>query len=237
LPKDWTKVLRIWSSKSKTEPVVFVELQNAQTYETKLHSAGFSEKGVLGQGQEAMKSVKFKPVSTECQFKDLSVSDSSVMAISRDGKLWGWGLNTANKLGLADEYEGGIPAPLQLHTFNDLKLTPMKVSCANSHSLVLFQDHEGNQRLYSVGVQRLDNYCHLGCAEELTNDPKSPFRPIAIFDDRKIKQFVAHDQFSSLVILDDDNSQIFTHKLPDGSSATGLLHFYQGKGGWQFVTE
>jgi len=50
------------------------------------------------------------------------------MALDKDGKLWGWGMNDNHMLGLSNIDDTGIQKPLLLYTLNDLKMKALKIS-------------------------------------------------------------------------------------------------------------
>ena len=178
---------------------------------------------------------------TKTQFTQISVTDGSAMAIDTDGKLWGWGQNMHNRLGHSSVNEEiGINKPFSLYLMNNLGFKALKISCGFLHSLVLFEDKEGHELLYSVGIESSDFSSHLGVSEEKANNPEIPFNVIPTFNDRKVLDFCAHDGQASIVIVagvDNEKGGIYHHNLPGGKTAKGLLHFYKQGDSWHFVSE
>lgn len=114
-----------------------------------------------------------------------------------------------------------------------------KVRAMYQHALVLFEDDKGNEVLYSVGI---NNAKCLGVSDDQLGDSeaqkKRPFREIATFSDQKILSFGCSEN-SSIVVIDgvtgDPNVQLHNHKLPNGTSAKGLLHIYKKDGKFVYV--
>lgn len=88
-----------------------------------------------------------------------------MLALDNAGKIWGWGKNTSNMLGLSNIDDNGIQKPLMIYTLNSLNMKPIKISVGCDHSLVLFENENGKQVLYSVGVKLGSDYAHLGAEE------------------------------------------------------------------------
>jgi len=64
----------------------------------------------------------------------------------------------------------------------------------------------------------------------LATNAEQPFRHIKAFDDRKVMDILAHDSLSSVVVLagpTEMHGSLYTHQLPEGKSAKGLLHLYK----------
>jgi alpha-tubulin suppressor-like RCC1 family protein len=92
------------------------------------------------------KSIKFKPVAYDekkTQFVEICVSNDCAIAIDQNGKLWGWGTNTSNKMGITAIEEGGISKPFALYQINDKEMKALKISVGDNHSLVLFENKDG----------------------------------------------------------------------------------------------
>jgi len=169
----------------------------------------------------------------------MSLGTESAIAIDSEGLLWGWGHNDQQRLGLADVVETGIRRPMMLYSLNQLGMKAKKASCGLLHSLILFEDKQGKELLYSVGIKFGSEYAHLGVEEDMAEDQEQPFREVKTFSDRNIVDFMAHDK-ASLVIIGGgatDADDLYAHKLPDGKKAKGLLHLYKQNGVWKFVTE
>ena len=95
------------------------------------------------------------------KFTEVSIGFEHAMAIDQDGKLWGWGINDHNQLGMPDR-EIKLSKPFSLYSLNNLGLKALKVSCGAHHSLVIFEK-DGNEVLYTVGTNSyMDYYGHLG---------------------------------------------------------------------------
>lgn len=194
---------RAWAGKAAASPCAFVELEDAETKEKSIYSAGRSEKGLLGQGVNIKESREFKQIAYESKdlsFVSLSACQESVMAIDSQGQLWGWGHNECHRLGLTDVAENGIHKPFALYPLNSLEFRAKRVSCGPVHSLVLFEDKRGKELLYSVGNKSGSDAAHLGVPDDQTQDAERPFREVPTFSDRKVADFLAHDS-ASLVVL------------------------------------
>lgn len=156
--------------------------------------------------------------SKETQFKELSVSVKGVMALDQDNSLWGWGLNVSHRFGLTTIEEGGLQKPFKLYNLNMLGLTPIKFSLGKVHSLILFKDTKGKEMVYSVGTESSDIIKHLGVEnEQQVNESEDKFRHLPLFDDRKVINILAHDNTSSIVLLDGDiqeNLGLYHHSVP-----------------------
>lgn len=147
-------------------------------------------------------------------------------------------MNTSHRLGLSNIEESGISKPFKLYQLNLLGFKALKASIADQHSLILFENLEGKEVLYSAGNETADNFAHLGCSEEQATDPETPFREVAALSQRKLLAFCAHDAPASLVVVAGDeelNKGLYNHKLPGGKIAHGLLHFYKKGDQWCYV--
>jgi hypothetical protein len=168
----------------------------------------------------------------------MCIGKDHIMAIDNKGRIWGWGSNENHKLSLADT--GTIThKPFPLYTLNNLELKALRISCGSNHSLIQFEDKRGKSVLYSVGNKYDSNYCHLGVEETSTTEADKPFREIKTFSNRAIVDFHAQNH-DSLVIMSggsDASENLYSHNLPDGKKAKGILHFYKKDGAWVFVTE
>mmetsp|Transcript_41597 Transcript_41597/g.63474 ORF Transcript_41597/g.63474 Transcript_41597/m.63474 type:complete len:255 (+) Transcript_41597:414-1178(+) len=115
----------------------------------------------------------------------------------------------------------------------------LKVSCGSHHSLILFENQAGKQVLFSVGNSRGSDYQHLSQEEEVTQNEEIFHREIPLFSDRTIVDFSSGD-LASMVVLDgscDIDKNLYSHKLPDGRTVSGLLHFFKKDGQWTYVSE
>lgn len=160
------------------------------------------------------------------------------MAIDVEGKLWGWGRNFNKLLGLNSVYEqdNALKKPILLEPLNSLNLRAKQICCGPTHSLVQFQNIEGQYLLYSVGQS--NDYCnqdYLGVSDDQLED-KEPFRQIHAFAGKKLLSFTARTK-SSMVIIKGNDDDLYRHRLPDGKVVTGLLHFYKKDGKWVYVPE
>jgi hypothetical protein len=234
--------LRIWASTSPSHLVAFVEVEDPATGQKTLLSAGASDHGLLGQGTKKT-SIRFKPLdydATKTTFTALHINNDAAMAIDQEGQLWGWGMNSSLRLGLSNVEESGITKPFKLYQLNLLGFKALTASLGEHHSMILFENQEGKNVLYSVGTEVADNFAHLGCREDQANDTESPFREVQALSQRKVLSFKAHDAPVSLVVVAGDdvlNKGLYNHSLPGGKVAHGLLHFYKQGDQWKYVGE
>lgn len=150
-------------------------------------------------------------------------------------------MNFSHRFGLETIEDSGIQKPFKLYPLNLLGFKALNCSIGEHHSLIMFENLEGKEVLYSVGVESADNFVHLGCSEEAAAvDHETPFREIPIFSQRKILSFQAHDSPASIVLIEGDeklNNGFYNHRLPGGKVAHGMLHFYKKGGEWHYVSE
>ncbi len=109
----------------------------------------------------------------------------------------------------------------------------MKVSVGRDHALVLAQDIKGEENLYSIGQANLK---YLGCTEE---GAKEVIRKIPMLASHKIVDFSAGPEYNMVIIEGSKNltDGLYEHTLPEGKTATGLLHAYYQDGKWQFMSQ
>lgn len=95
---------------------------------------GDNEEGTLGQGDPFMSPDALEPVAVmaEQRFTDVALGQGHVCAIDRDGKLWCWGRNTMQQLGLGDD-TGQIRAPRRVGTRSNW----LQVSAGQSHTCAI----------------------------------------------------------------------------------------------------
>jgi len=101
--------------------------------------------------------------------------------------------------------------------------------------LLLAKDKGTNTvRLYSIGKDA-GNFKHLGCSQKEAGE--NVFREISIFSDFEIVDFSASAKYAIVIIGGEKHKGKYVHSLPDGSEATGLLHFFKKEGKWTFISE
>lgn len=124
---------------------------------------------------------------------------------------------------------------------NDLNMRAKKVATCWSHSLILFEDKNGKEVLYSCGI---NNYKYLGVPEDQMGDNsslvKKPFREITTFSDAKVLDFGCSER-GSLVIIDGHSEKpadlLYKHSIPNADPVQGLLHLYKKDGKWNYVSQ
>lgn len=85
-------------------------------------------------------------------FVDIQMWDYGAIAIDTRGKLWGWGRNYSWNLGFLEENRSGLYSPKLIEPLNELNMKVKKIDISNSHSLILFEDDNGKDHLYSIGA-------------------------------------------------------------------------------------
>jgi hypothetical protein len=98
LPQDWF-VQRVWSPWGKHDIVCLIEVKTKKGVE--YFSAGYSENGLLGQGEnkkggKIKKSREFALLSMpskDTTFKQISVGKNFALAVDQNDGLWAWGNN------------------------------------------------------------------------------------------------------------------------------------------------
>lgn len=96
LPDNYL-VRRVWCNVGKKRfPVCIIEVEDVDTQKIKILSAGASEYGTLGQGDEVKESKTFNDLAIDLQslkIKDISIYDKHALAVTEDGFIYGWGYN------------------------------------------------------------------------------------------------------------------------------------------------
>jgi alpha-tubulin suppressor-like RCC1 family protein len=123
----------------------------------KLFSMGSNEKGRSGVGDDRTRALKLCHGVENIEFKYISTRDFSCAAISKDGKLYTWGINESGCLGLGDSSLKFVNVPTLVEFFSIRKIIVDTVSIANSHMLVVARkmDFRGNyvKTIYVCGEQ------------------------------------------------------------------------------------
>jgi len=162
---------RVWCTKADYHRVVFVELEDTATGKKDIYAAGNSEYGCLGlhekDGQKIKESQTFAKLELDSQdthFVDIACYRNGILAVDERGKLWGWGKNENYQLGIPDNtHSEGIFKPTELGAINALGMKAKKIATCWNHSLVLFDDTNGKEVLYSLGV---NNSKYLGVPDD-----------------------------------------------------------------------
>lgn len=238
---------RVWCTKADYHRVVFVELEDTATGKKAIYAAGNSEYGCLGlhekDGQKIKESQTFAKLELDSQdtrFVDIACYRNGILAVDERGKLWGWGKNENYQLGIPDNtHSEGMFKPTELGAINALGMKAKKIATCWNHSLVLFDDANGKEVLYSLGV---NNSKFLGVPDDQLGDAESqkkkPFREVTTFADTKILDFSCSEK-ASLVIIEGEAGKpaelLHKHSLPNGVDCQGLLHLYKKDGKWIYV--
>jgi len=137
--------------------------------------------------KEAKKFARLDYDSENVTFVDVSVCEDHAVAIDSEGQMWAWGSNHKCKAGLKEEMLQ-CHEPFKVEAFNETGLKAVRVSAGRGHSLVLAEEKNGNQRLYSIGK---DENLHkaLGCPKETVND--SILRKITVMADLDIQDWLS----------------------------------------------
>jgi len=93
---------------------------------------------------------------------------------------------------------------MEIKALNELKMKAKKITKCWNHSLVLFEEANGNEVLYSLGTGDKASHKYFGVAEDKLGDSESqkkkPFREITTLSDTKILD-IACSERGSLVIM------------------------------------
>ena len=144
----------------------------------------------------------------------------------------------AKRAGFKEDIFDGVFEPKQVKFPEVEKLKPIKVKAGFDHSLILFEDETGLQKLYSVG-QDENNYFHLGITQQEAEEKTIFYREISAFRGFNIVDFVAGYRTSFVIIQGDKEPTdgLYEHKIGRDNVAKGLLHFYKDANGqWVFVS-
>jgi alpha-tubulin suppressor-like RCC1 family protein len=149
----------------------------------KILSAGRSRFGVLGQGNDVKESEFFKPVQFgDSQILNIELNSRVGFAVAKDGKLYAWGSNEYQQMGLELGKDKTQWTPT-LVKFFDGQFNVKDVRCGEQHALVEAKKVKGHKELaesciYSMGRVSSDtNYC-LGLQEAQIKGPnKDKLRP------------------------------------------------------------
>ena len=182
--------------------------------------------------KEAKKFARLDYDSENVTFVDVSVCENHAVAIDSEGQMWAWGSNHKCKAGLKEEMLQ-CHLPVKVEAFNETGLKAVRVSAGRGHTLVLAEEKNGNQRLYSIGK---DENLHkaLGCSKETVND--SILRKITVMADLDIQDFCASVDYNLVLLKGDDShlNNLYDHRL-DGTVHKGVMHAYQQGGKWKFM--
>lgn len=231
-------VTRCWASASHDMQLALIECRN-KAGELRLYSAGKNDQGLLGQGQRLKEKKHFAPLDYDhktVQFKQVSVFNDHAMAIDQNGDVWAWGSNLQYRCGFPQEINEGVYSPTKVTFFSEKNFKALKVSVGFDHSLVLVEDANKKQKLFSVGKEDT-NFKHLGTTQQIAAE--SVAREIIYFSDFKIVDFAASHKFSTVVVGGDSSFEdsLYKHELPSGEKASGLVHFYKQGDKWTFLSE
>lgn len=154
---------RVWTSKYKNTHVFIVEVEDKDTHETYLLSAGNWEClngeqyfAVLGQGKEPAEGFfgRLDYDHKTIKFSKVSLYAKHALALTEDGKLYGWGSNERNNLGLGSEVEW-VYSPTLIPFFADAKFKLLDVYAGFDHSFVRVEETlpDGSvvKRYYQIG--------------------------------------------------------------------------------------
>jgi alpha-tubulin suppressor-like RCC1 family protein len=207
-------VMKAWASQVKEEQMALVQCKTASG-EIQLWSIGKNESGTLGLGGKVKETKVFTKLdydSSALTFNEVSLFDDHAMAIDQNGLLWAWGNNQQRRAGLGDDLDSCFK-PTKVTAFEDMKLKAIKISCGRNHSLVLAEEADGNQRLYSIGKDE-SNFKNLGCTQQQAGE--SVIRKIPHFADLEIADFSACSLFSMIILKGEKlaTDGLYEHKLP-----------------------
>lgn len=125
-----------------------------------------------------------------------------VYAIDNRGKIWAWGRNCYYNMGFTQEgYNEYIWKPTEVKPLNDLGFKAKKIKTGYYHTIILFEDENGKEMLYSVGTRERR---YLGIApsdwESSEKEQEKPFRELTKFTGSNILDFDVNHEASSVLI-------------------------------------
>lgn len=101
---DKLSVKNVWTSRAKNTFFTLIEVEEKETKDKYLMSAGLSFDGLLGNGNiDEVQSNSFKRLDYDYQtvkFKKVCLLTRHVLALTESGELYGWGSNEGQRLGL-----------------------------------------------------------------------------------------------------------------------------------------
>ena len=133
----------------------FLILIEEPNNKVRLFSVGLYEEGSTGVEHDSSCSLQ-KCVGVEnLEFKVISARNRSSAAISRDGKLFTFGINSCGNLGLGHKIN--IKTPTLVETFREFVVD--QVCIAHNNMLVIARNLNGEKKLYSCGLNTWGTLC------------------------------------------------------------------------------
>jgi hypothetical protein len=203
---------------------------------TELWSAGFSSKGLLGQGEDKVESKTWEPLDYDTQkitFVDASIKFNFGLAITDKGELFGWGNNKYKSLGMAEKKY--FWSPVEIPFFKDFYVHSF--SCGEYHAIIQASPR-GNMDekvIFTLGQV-------FGVKTKMKDE--DGILHLRKFNNIDIKDLEAGEK-TTFIVLDgedkpDDNVSLHREYTCEETNRPikGTMHFYQdSKDEWHFFSE
>lgn len=126
------------------------------------------------------------------------------------------------------------PTPRRFKWFDSLNLKVVKARCGSSHIIVLTKDKDGNLGMYGIAANITDSNANL-FGSDFTKVYCDNVVKLNL-NAANVKDFCCLSD-STLLIMGKEKKAKMPSIIPDKPYDTGLTHFYQKNGRWEFVSQ